>query len=514
MMDHGIFTFIGIRKKLIVYFLLTILLLGSISIFSYYNAKVVLRNTNSIITDYAYLNNLNNDVNSLMTELEKYLTSASSENLLNYYTHYNNLQELSRKIPRDAEYNYELILLKDVGNMIDELVVETDNAVQAKRGRISSKYIANFQRSNEISEYIKLYNNKLLDNKLKSGSEKYENINRSMTYISYLNLLIIIAAVLVNLYIAIVSTYRLTKPITELSHSAEKIAEGDFDIELTQTHTGDETDILAGAFIKMVKSIRDYIDELKSQAEVEKRLKEQEMQNLKMKSLLKEAELKFLQSQINPHFLFNTLNAAAQLAIIEGADKSSEFIENIAHLFRYNLRNIDELTALRDEIQYVKNYMQILKTRFGSRIEFYTDIDEAALNIMIPRIVIQPIVENAFIHGLQSLERNGEIHLNVKLLEDNIMIEVIDNGMGMDSNCIDSILCLDEESSIKKRHVTGIGISNVLHRLQLLFNIEDSKELISIYSEIGSGTKVTLRLPSNNNVSGKGVGIDDKAINC
>jgi two-component system, sensor histidine kinase YesM len=104
--------------------------------------------------------------------------------------------------------------------------------------------------------------------------------------------------------------------------------------------------------------------------------------------------------------------------------------------------------------------------------------------------------------------------LNVKLLEDNIMIEVIDNGMGMDSNCIDSILCLDEESSIKKRHVTGIGISNVLHRLQLLFNIEDSKELISIYSEIGSGTKVTLRLPSNNNVSGKGVDIDDKAINC
>ncbi len=238
------------------------------------------------------------------------------------------------------------------------------------------------------------------------------------------------------------------------------------------------------------------------------------MQNLKMMSLLKEAELKFLQSQINPHFLFNTLNAAAQLAIIEGADKSSEFIENIAHLFRYNLKNMDELTALKDEIQYVNNYMQILKTRFGSRIEFYTDIDEATLDLMIPRIIIQPIVENAFIHGLQSLERNGEIHLNVKLLDDSIIIEVIDNGMGMDSSCIDSILCFAEENSMKKRHVTGIGISNVLHRLQLLFNIEDSKELISIESEVGSGTKVTLRLPSSNKVSSKGVNIYDKAINC
>jgi two-component system, sensor histidine kinase YesM len=513
-MNRDIFTFIGIRKKLIMYFLLTILLLGIISIFSYYNAKIVLKNTNSIITDYAYLNNLNNDVNLLMTELEKYLTTASSENLLNYYTHYNRVQEISRKIPRSADYNYELLLLKDVGNMIDELIVETDNAVQAKRGRISSKYIAHFKRSNEISEYIKLYNNKLLDNKLKTGSEKYENINKSMNFISYLNLFVIIAAVLANLYIAVVSTYRLTKPITELSHSAEKIAEGDFDIELTQTHTGDETDILAGAFIKMVKSIRDYIDELKSQAEVEKRLKEQEMQNLKMVSLLKEAELKFLQSQINPHFLFNTLNAAAQLAIIEGADKSSEFIENIAHLFRYNLKNIDELTSLGDEIQYVRNYMQILKMRFGSRIDFYTNIDADALDVKIPRIIIQPIVENAFIHGLQNLERNGEIHLNVKLQNNFISIEVIDNGMGMDSSYIDSILCMNDDNSIKKKHATGIGISNVVQRLQNLFNIEDFKELICIESEIGQGTKVVLRIPIDNNVSNKDVDIIDKAVNC
>jgi len=513
-LNRDIFTFMGIRKKLIVYFLLTIMLLGVISIFSYYNAKIVLKNTNSIITDYAYLNNLNNDVNQLMTELEKYLTSASSENLLNYYTHYNRVQEISRRIPRTAEYNYELILLKDVGNMIDALLVESDNAIQAKRGRISSKYIAHFQRSNEISEYIKLYNNKLLDNKLKTGSKKYENINKSMSFISYLNLFIIIAAVLGNLYFAIVSTYRLTKPISELSHSAEKIAEGDFEIELTQTHTGDETDILAGAFIKMVKSIRDYIDELKRQAEVEKKLKEQEMQNLKMMSLLKEAELKFLQSQINPHFLYNTLNAAAQLAMIEGADKSSEFIENIAHLFRYNLKNIDELTTLRDEIQYVKNYMQILKTRFGSRIEFYNEIDEAALDIMIPRIIIQPIVENAFIHGLQHLERNGEIHLNVRLEEQNICVEVIDNGMGMDASQIDSILCMNDSLDIKKKHATGIGISNVVQRLQNLFDINDYRELICIESEVQCGTKVTLRIPRHMQTRIKGVEIHDKAVNC
>jgi two-component system sensor histidine kinase YesM len=494
-MKHHIFNFFGIRKKLIVYFLITIALLGVTSIFSYYNARVTLKNTNNIITDYVYLNDLKNDVDLMMTELEKYLTTTSSEDLLSYYNYYNKLKVIRRQIPVTIEYDDEHLFLKDIGNMLDELMVESDNAIQAKRGKISSKYITYFQRSGEISSYIKLYNTKLLDIKLKSGSEKYEIINKNMNLISYVNVLVIIGAIIANIIIAVYSTYSLTKPIEQLSRSAEKIAEGNFDIELTQTHTGDETDILASAFIKMVKSIRNYIDELKQHAEVEKKLKEQEYQNLKMKTLLKEAELKFLQSQINPHFLFNTLNAASQLALIEGADKSSEFMENIAQLFRYNLKNIEDLVPLRDEIEYVKNYMQVLKIRFGSRITFYNNIDEDALDIRIPRIIIQPIVENAYIHGLQDLERNGEIHLNVKSSEENILIEVIDNGKGMDSNSINSIVCSCQEEETSQKQFTGIGINNVLQRLQILFNIADKEKLISIESKMGYGTKVTLTIP-------------------
>lgn len=494
-MKPHIFNFFGIRKKLIMYFLITIALLGVTSIFSYYNARVILKNTNNIITDYIYLNDLKNDVDLMMTELENYLTTRSSEDLLSYYNYYNKLKIIRRQIPVTKEYGDEQLYLKDIGNMLDELMVESDNAIQAKRSRISSKYITHFQRSGEISSYIKLYNTKLLDIKLKSGSDKYETINKSMNLISYVNILVIIGAIIVNIIIAVYSTYSLTKPIEQLSHSAEKIAEGNFDIELTQTHTGDETDILASAFIKMVKSIKNYIHELREHAEVEKKLKEQEYQNLKMKTLLKEAELKFLQSQINPHFLFNTLNAASQLALIEGADKSSEFMENIAQLFRYNLKNIEDLVPLRDEIEYVKNYMQILKIRFGNRINFYSDIAEDALDTRIPRITIQPIVENAYIHGLQDLERNGEIHLNVKSSEENILIEIIDNGKGMDLFSISTIISSDQEVVTYQKQLTGIGIDNVLQRLQILFNITDNQKLISIESKIGCGTKVTLTIP-------------------
>lgn len=494
-MKHNIFKFYGMRKKLIIYFLMTIVLLSFTSIFSYYNGRSILKNSNEITEDYIFLNDLKTNLNLMTTELEQYLTTASSDNLLNYYNYYNKLKEETAQISTTIEYDYDKLLLKDIKFMLEELMLESDKAIKAKGGRISSKYIAHFQRTQEISNHIKLYDNMLLESKLKIGSERYKSINQRMNIISYVNVVIIIASILVNLCIALVSTYKLMKPITQLSQSAEKIAEGDFNIELTQTHTGDETDILASAFIKMVKSIKEYINELKEHVEVEKRLKEQEIQNLKMQSLLKEAELKFLQSQINPHFLFNTLNAASQLAMIEGADKSAEFIENIAQLFRYNLKSIEELVPLRDEVEYVNNYMNILKKRFGSRISFFSHIDEEALDVKIPRITIQPIVENAYIYGLQDLERDGVIELNIRACFKDLIIEIIDNGKGMDENCIQSIINSKQDNKGVKGHITGIGLKNVLERLQILFNISNKQDLITIDSKIGYGTKVTLRIP-------------------
>ncbi|RKD33178.1 sensor histidine kinase [Thermohalobacter berrensis] len=494
-MGKEIFKFTGIRKKLLIYYLVIAVLFVSVSGFSYYNAKQILTKLESIITDYIYLNNLNNDVNSIMLEVERFLSTKSSDSLLNYYTIYNRLQEKTKNISRETVYDIDKLMLKDISFMIDELLRETDNAVNAKRGRISNEYIAHFKRANEISKYIKLYITNLLNNKLKKGSEKYMTITKNLNYVSYFNLLFIIIAVIVSVFLAIFLTYRLTKPIIELSHSAEKISKGDYEIELVKIKTNDEIDILTKAFNKMVVNVKSHIDEIKGQAEIEKKLKEQEMQYLKMKSLLKDAELKSLQSQINPHFLFNTLNAASQLSMMEGADKSSEFIHNVAELFRYNLRKLDEPVSLRDEIYYVKKYMYILKTRFGDKINFYTEIDEEVLEMKIPCIVIQPIVENAFIHGLEGLERDGEIHLNVKNQGESVLIEVIDNGIGMKKEKINSIIYSEKDKYSSRRHVTGIGIRNVINRLRIFYDIPENEEIIEIESKVGFGTKVKLKLP-------------------
>lgn len=357
--------FIGIRKKLIIYFLVPIFLLGSVSMISYFTAVFLKSNTQDIIVDYVYLNNLKNDVTQLNMELEKYLISASSEDLLDYYSHYNSLNNLAAKIPRKLSYNRDEMLLKDIGFMLEDLLAETDKAVISKRGRVSSQYTEHFARSNEIRAYIDSYIVEMLNNRLEEGSKRYDVLNQTMRFLFILNLGLIISVIGVTLIVAIRSSYKLTQPLTDLSHNAEEIAKGNFYIEMEKTHTGDEIDILSEAFIKMMDSVKGHIVDIKNQAEVENRLRDQEVQNFKMKALLKESELKFLQSQINPHFLFNTLNAASQLAVIEDAETTSLFIQNIADIFRYNLKSLDELVPLSDELEFVSNYMSILKMRFG-----------------------------------------------------------------------------------------------------------------------------------------------------
>ncbi|HHW58381.1 MAG TPA: sensor histidine kinase [Clostridia bacterium] len=493
-MKKDMWRFTGIRRKLIVYYLIITILMGITSFYSYYNAKSVINRLKSIFVDYIYLNNLNADVNMLETEVEKYLSTKSSDALLNYYTLYNKLQEQASTILNEKNYDQDGLMLKDIGNMIESLLNETDAAINAKRGRISSEYIAHFTRSNKISEYIKLYINNLLNSRLQEGSLKYASITKNMEFISYLNVFLIIGSILFNIFLAIFFTYRITKPLIDLSHLAVRVSKGDFDVKPLSIKTNDEINILAEAFNKMVVSIKNYIGEIKNQAEVEKKLKEQEMQNLKMRNILKEAELKALQSQINPHFLFNTLNAAAQLAMMEGADKSSEFIENVANLFRYNLKKLDTTVTLQDEINNVNTYMYILKTRFGDRVDFKVDVDEGVLDVEMPCTIIQPVVENAFIHGLEDTEKRGFIKLTVKKDNDKVLIEVIDNGIGMSEEKVRAILSADNED-LSKRHVTGIGMHNIINRLRLFYNISAIEDVIEINSKIGEGTKVTLKIP-------------------
>ncbi|MBN2897177.1 MAG: histidine kinase [Clostridia bacterium] len=494
-MIKGLLEFKGIRRRIMIFYLIITIIFAAVSLYSYFSGLNTLDKSKVLIQDYLYLNELDNTIETLETEVEQYLSTQSSESLINYYEIQNQLKEIVKSIPNKPSYDQREMLLKDIANMAEELLDESESAIILKRGNISNEYNMHFQRTVEIGAYIQSHITDLLNYQLEVGSDDYKQTSRGMFIALIIDLIFIITTIVVSLSVAVQFTYRLTRPIIELSHSAEKVAKGEFDVEPVEVHSEDEVNVLSTAFDKMVVNIKHNIEEIKKNAEIEKELKEKEMENLTMESLLKETELKMLQSQINPHFLFNTLNAASQLSIMEGADRTSVFIEKLAELFRYSLRNLNEPITLEEEVGNVDAYMYILKTRFGNKIQFKKNIDASVLAFKIPCMIIQPMVENAYIHGLEDLERPGEITLNIFCQEEMMTIEIHDNGKGMEPLQVQHIMQDLSGEELEGHHVTGIGIRNVIERLKIYYNLTTLESFLSIESEEDKGTKIAFRIP-------------------
>jgi LytS/YehU family sensor histidine kinase len=210
---------------------------------------------------------------------------------------------------------------------------------------------------------------------------------------------------------------------------------------------------------------------------------------------LRTKQLKILQSQVNPHFLFNVLNSIARLALIENAQETEEVTYALSDLLRYSLRNIEEIVNLKDELNCVNDYIVIQKKRYRDQFKFEIDIDEKLYDINIPLLSIQPLIENSIIHGFKERD-SGTIEIKSKEMEKKVVIIVKDDGAGISHNILNNILSYEDENKEKiTTHITGIGINNVHNRLKYYFGDEYGLE---IKSELGKGTEVKINLPKIN----------------
>ena len=200
-------------------------------------------------------------------------------------------------------------------------------------------------------------------------------------------------------------------------------------------------------------------------------------------------------AKINPHFLFNTLNAGAQLAMMEGADKTTEFIENMADFFRYNIKKMNQDTTVGEEVQLVDNYIYILNVRFTGEIHFEKEIDEKVLEVKVPSMILQPIVENAVNYGIRNIGREGKIKLTVYRKDKFIYLSVWDNGIGMSEEKISQILKGELKEVDLKSNSNGIGLGNVIERLKLYTGREDVMEIKSAGKDEGS--EFTVKVPAH-----------------
>ena len=202
------------------------------------------------------------------------------------------------------------------------------------------------------------------------------------------------------------------------------------------------------------------------------------------KHLLLEARLDALQRQINPHFLFNTLNSIASL-VRSKPELAREMTVKLANILRALLKEHDSYVPLRDELSFTDDYLDIEVVRFGTdKLRVEKDIDPRTLSILVPSILLQPLIENSIKHGLEPRIHGGTVTLRSRLMGDRVSIEVADDGVGIVSG----------PNSSLQRNGAGIGMKNVRERLEVLYG---SQARFTVVSNPGRGTLVSIELPAN-----------------
>ena len=219
-------------------------------------------------------------------------------------------------------------------------------------------------------------------------------------------------------------------------------------------------------------------------------LMQQRQVQLETERLLSQAEFKALQSQINPHFLFNTLGAISQLAIVDGSERTADAIFSLSALFRRSLNSRDASPQLRDELAGIDEYLNIKRLLYRDRIRYVRDVDPACLSLRVPLFTLQPIVENALLHGLEPKPEGGTLTLSIRQERGFVVIRVQDDGCGCDAETAERIR--QGKTNAGRSDLTGIGMRNVIGRLTSHFGPQFHW---SFESMPGQGTCVTLCLP-------------------
>lgn len=261
-------------------------------------------------------------------------------------------------------------------------------------------------------------------------------------------------------------------PLTELSSAAAEIGAGRYDAPPLAVRGRDELGTTAQTFNLMQSEIRRTIHALERQSEMEKHLRQTQMQAAQMQQALQEGRFAQLQSQINPHFLFNTLSAIAALAREEGAPLSEDLILRLSNFFRYSLESDEKTVTLGREIQLLRDYMELQETRYGERIQMEIRSEDPALEACrVPKFILQPLVENSILHGLRERTAGGQIRVRVRRSRLGVVITVTDNGCGFDTR---------RPVSGGKHH--SVGLENIAERMRL------SGGRLDVFSIPGVGT--------------------------
>lgn len=482
---------LSIRAKMMSVFIITTFIILLINLFMYVNINHMMERLDSVYRSNIGFNELADTLLNVQTSMTDYLNTRAGDAMEDYYRYEQDYSELIREL-NDTVYGSDLKLMeRNIKKMSEEYLGLTNQTIEAKRGGNVEKVKTRYENATELYGYISTYIYSLNNEQFRTNADSYQALSVSMQYLEWINIITLLLVGAGNMVLIVLMTRTITSPLQRLAKAADQVAKGNLEVEQLPVVSGDEVGVVSKAFNQMVISLKEYIDRIKEGMETERALKEKE---LMMETHLKDAQIKYLQAQINPHFLFNTLNAGAQLAMMEGAERTYKYVQNVADFFRYNVKKNNDTVTLAEEIKLVDTYIYILNVRFSGDIHFRKEVDETLLGIQVPSMILQPIVENSVNYGIRDIDWEGEILLSVYRMDDAICISVKDNGIGISQDKIDKIMSSRLKAADLSDASNGIGLDNVIGRLRLFLNEED---VISIISEgENKGTEVLIYIPA------------------
>ena len=400
---------------------------------------------NGILTvdPYAYIDELKSVCNNLARSATVELNKSQMVRLKNTLNTLSNcIHDLENNIGRENSYDQNMATL--------------DNDVYALTSLVQSC----------IRDYI--YAETLNFDQIKAQLD--EN-NRTIFCFTILASLFV---VILTVGLSVRASRNITGPIRNLCTLTSRVAEGDFTAQTKDVESEDEIALLMDNFNDMTKEIGQLVEDMKRNHET-----------------LRLSETKLLQAQINPHFLYNTLDIIVWMIENEQKTEAVKVVTALARFFRISLSRGKSLITVKDELEHVRNYLMIQQMRFKNKFTYTIESDEEVLELASLKLMLQPLVENAIYHGMEYMDGDGEIFVRAWQEEKELYLEVRDNGLGMTEEQVESLFT--DTAHVASKRGSGIGVRNVNERIKLYFGAEYG---LSIESEPDEGTAVKIHLPA------------------
>ena len=299
---------------------------------------------------------------------------------------------------------------------------------------------------------------------------KVETANLTKETSSFILMLtsLLVLFTLITIVVCIYLSRSITKPISNLNETMQK-ASSNLQIVADQSDI-EEINSLSYSFNQLIQRIDNLLKQIKEDAKLQR-----------------QSEIKVLQAQINPHFLYNTLDALNWKALQHQDTEMTTLIRSLCDFYRISLSNGDDFIPIKDEIKHVECYLKIQSIRFKNQFTYDLEVEPHLLSMYCLKILLQPLIENAITHGLRPLDHPGEIHIRIFTQENNIIMAVEDNGVGMSDQMLDEV-----KNGLSNQALHKYGLYNINQRIRLTYGETYG---IHIQSQLNSGTKVTVTIP-------------------